>query len=43
MVGACRLFAGEERFVVGNVRGKRKLERSGRRGEDNIKMDLQEV
>jgi hypothetical protein len=31
------------RFLVGKPEGKRPLERSRRRWEDNIKMELQEV
>jgi hypothetical protein len=31
------------RVLVGEPEGKRPLERPRRRGEDNIKMDLQEV
>jgi len=31
------------RVLVGNPEGKRSLGRHGRRWEDNIKMDLQEV
>ena len=46
MGGACSVY-GEERGVyrvlVGTPEGKRPLEISSRRWEDNIKMDLQEV
>jgi len=34
---------GVYRVLVGNPEGKRPLGRPGRRWEDNIKMDLQEV
>ena len=34
---------GVHRVLVGNPEGKRPLGRPGRRWEDNIKMDLQEV
>jgi len=34
---------GVYRVLVGKPEGKRQLGRSGRRWEDNIKMDLQEV
>jgi hypothetical protein len=34
---------GVERVLVGNAVGKRPLERSRRRCEDNIKMDLKEI
>jgi hypothetical protein len=34
---------GVYRVLVGKPEGKRPLERRGRRWEDNIKMDLQEV
>jgi len=34
---------GVHRFLVGKLEGKRPLGRPRRRGEDNIKMDLQEV
>ena len=44
--GACSAYGGEERRMqglVGNPEGKRPLGRPRRRGEDNIKIDLQEV
>jgi len=34
---------GVHRVLVGKAEGKRPLGRPGRRGEDNIKMDLREV
>jgi hypothetical protein len=34
---------GVHRVLVGKPEGKRPLGRPGRRGEDNIKMDLKEV
>jgi hypothetical protein len=34
---------GMNRVLMGKPEGKRRLERSGRRWENNIKMDLQEV
>jgi len=34
---------GVQRFLVGKPEGKRPLGRLRRRGDDNIKMDLQEV
>jgi len=46
MVGACGAYGegkGVYRVLVGKPEGKRPLERSRRRWEDNIKMDLQEV
>jgi hypothetical protein len=45
--GGCGADGGERRGVyrvlVGKPEGKRPLGRPGRRWEDNIKMDLQEV
>jgi hypothetical protein len=38
-----RKSGGLYRFVVGKPEGKRPLGRCGRRWEDNIEMDLQEV
>ena len=46
MGGACSTMGRGEvytGFWWGSLRGKRPLGRSGRRWEDNIKMDLQEV
>ena len=46
MGGACSTYGGEERRIQGfglQPEGKRSCGRSTRRGEDNIKMDLQEV
>jgi hypothetical protein len=43
---ACGAYGGGERCVQGSggeTRGKESLRRPGRRWEDNIKMDLQEV
>ena len=46
MGGACGAYGqgrGVHRVLVGKPEGKRPLGRPGRRWEDNIKMDLQEV
>jgi hypothetical protein len=46
MFGACSTSWGEERSIgvlEGKPEGKRPLGRPGRRWEDNIKTDLQEV
>ena len=46
MDGACSAYGGQKRRIqvlVGKLEGKRPLGRPGRRWEDNIKMDLQEV
>ena len=46
MGGACSAYEGKERRMqvsVGKPEGKSRLARSGRRCEDNIKMDLREV
>ena len=46
MGGARGVYGGGERcaeVLVGKLEGKRPLGRPGRRWEDNIKMDLQEV
>ena len=44
MGGACDAYGGGvHRVLVGKPEGKRPLGRPGRRWEDNIKMDLQEV
>jgi hypothetical protein len=43
MSGAFNTYGGEERFCCGNLRGKRPHERPGRRWEDNIMIELQEV
>ena len=46
MGGACGAYAGGEscaRVLIGKPEGKRPLGRPGRRWEDNIRMDLQEV
>jgi len=46
MAGACSAYGGEERPIQGfgeETRGKEPIVRPGRRWEDNIKMDLQEV
>jgi hypothetical protein len=46
MGGACSTYGerrGVNRVLVGKPEGKRPLGRPRRRGEDNIKMDLQEV
>jgi hypothetical protein len=41
--GACSKRRGANRVLVGKPEGKRPLGRPGRKWEDNIKMDLQEV
>ena len=46
MSGACSAYGGEEMRIQGfggEPEGKRPLGRPRRRGEDNIKLDLQEV
>jgi len=45
MGGACGMYGarGVYRVLVGEPEGKRPLDISSRRWEDNIKMDLQEV
>ena len=46
MGGACSTYGGEGgayRVLAGKIKRKRPLGRPGRRWEDNIKMDLQEV
>ena len=46
MGGACSTYGegrGVHKVLVGKPEGKRPLRRPGRRWEDNIKMDLQEV
>ena len=47
MGGACSAYGGEKRcikgFLVGKPEEKRPLGRLRRSGEDNMKMDLQEV
>jgi hypothetical protein len=46
MVGICSIYgerSGAYRVLMGKPEGKRPLERSRRRWEDNIKMDLQDV
>jgi hypothetical protein len=46
MGGACSRYAGKSRCIqdfVGETEGTRPLGRPKRKGEDNIKMDLQEV
>jgi hypothetical protein len=46
MEGACSTYCGKERYIQALVRkyeGNRPLGKPGRRGKDNIKMDLQEV
>ena len=46
MGGACSTYGerrGVYRVLVGKPEGKRSLGRPGRRWEDNIKMDLQEL
>ena len=43
MSGACSMYGGEYRVLVGSPEGKRPLGIPRHRCEDNIKMDLQEV
>ena len=43
IVRVCNAYGEGERALVGKPEGKRPLRRPRRRGEDNIKMDLQEV
>ena len=43
IVGVCNAYGGGERALVEKPEGKSPLRRPRLRGEDNIKMDLQEV